>query len=64
MDKKTGKHHFHIRFEIEKVGIFERWAWYKNRDSFVKSLAIEFEKRLRRKIFIKVLTFEEIPHPA
>lgn len=62
MEKKTGKKHFHIKFEVERVGLFERWAWYASWASFVKSLAIEFEGVCRRRVFIKVLFFEEIPH--
>lgn len=66
MTAKEKKRHFHIQFEVKGIGVFERWAWYKSRDSFVKALAIEFEKNYpfhRRNIFIKVLNFEEIKHP-
>lgn len=63
MKEQRGKRHFHIRFQIEHVGVFERWAWYKSGASFVKSLALEFENKLQRKVFIQVLDFEEIPHP-
>ena len=63
METERKKRHFHIKFEVEHVGIFERWAWYVNRDSFVKSLAIEFEKKYPHlRIFINVLDFEEIKH--
>ena len=62
MEIKEGKRHFHIIFEVEGPGPYERWAWYKSRASFIKSLAIEFEKQYRRKVFIKVLYFEEIKH--
>ena len=56
------KKHFHIKFEVERTGPYERWAWYGNRASFLKSLAMEFEKIYHRKIFIKILFFEEIKH--
>lgn len=60
--KLINKKRFHIMFEVERTGPYERWAWYKSRNSFVKSLAREFEKIYRRKVFIKVLYFEEIKH--
>jgi len=61
LNKGKKKKHFYIRFHIEGIGTFKRYAWYVSQASFVKSLALEFEKKYPRlRIFIEVLEIKEI----
>lgn len=50
-----------MKFQIDGIGIFERWRWYPNEASFIKAVAREFEiKYPWRRIFVEVLKIKEI----
>lgn len=62
---KKPKRHFFIWFRIKNLRIEEkRYKWYVNRESFIKSIAREFEEKYPGvRIFIEVIDFFEINHP-